>query len=154
MKAATDTTGTTNRSGRYVGVVGSSFGAAVGRTFVGGTVGTLAGSLVGSVATQEAVRGGNGGQSTSDEPDDNPEVQSYPTGDEEIIRQLERGNSRYSNHHQAPSNDESLQMEEEKPWHFGDRIRQVVKRGKETHGRTGDSSYRFGDFSRGLFSKK
>lgn len=137
--------------GRYLGVVGSSLGAAVGLTLVGGPLGLLAGSLAGGVATQEAMRrqGDTHDLHPSDEalrrstaarhPHSFTQHSSITSTDEEIMIQLER---------------EGNAANEKKPWKFGDNIRNVVQRGKEASGRDPDAGYAPGDFSRGLFSRK
>jgi hypothetical protein len=125
-------------SGRYAGVLGSSVGAAVGLTLIGGPIGLVAGSLVGSQATQVAMQ-----QRQSSNSSDNP--------DDEILRQLDRGTQ----------NDDILRrMDEEdtvlprQPYRLGDLTRGIVARGKKATGRDAESPYQFGDFSRGMFSGK
>ena len=131
---------------RYMGVVGSSVGAAVGLTLVGGPLGLLAGSLAGGIATQKAMRspGGADGTLAHDEASaarcTSMATRSTHSNDEDIMLQLERKEQR--------------PMNGKKPWKIGDNLRNVVKRGKEAAGRDADTGYKPGDFTRGLFSRE
>jgi hypothetical protein len=122
---------------RYVGVLGSSAGAAAGMV-IAGPIGLLAGSLIGNVVTRDVLH-----RRKCDQELEHPSVSS---------RRLST---------QEPSESSSLQYQWDQDdhsqvegWKFGDNIRNVVQRGKVSNGRPKDDGYKFGDFSRGLFSKK
>lgn len=146
-EASSNNSGDKN-SGRYVGVVGSSLGAAVGLAVVGGPLGLVAGSLLGGAATQEAIRRRNEPfelpHESSRTETRRPNLSTWDT-DEEIVSQLEDSNLQHQYAHQG---------DHTKGWNFADGIRNVAQRGKQADGRDINSGYKFGDFSRGLFAKK
>jgi hypothetical protein len=103
-----------------------------------GPIGLLAGSLIGNAVTRDVMHRRSGDQElehtsvssrslSTREPSENPQIQ-----------------------YQRDQDDHS-QVE---GWKFGDNIRNVVQRGKVANGRPKDDGNKFGDFSRGLFSKK
>ena len=151
------TTSDRPKLGRYAGVAGSSIGANVGLKIIGGPIGFLAGSVLGSQAAQVAVEQRSDAQRKDSKPisDINrpplptlsrmppppgPTKSLYHGDDEHFIQQLNRST--------ANSNQSS---EPTKPYRFGDVARNIVAQGKKANGRDESSSYRLGDFSRGLF---
>jgi hypothetical protein len=116
---------------RYVGVLGSSAGAAVGMA-IAGPLGLLAGSVLGGVATKEVIH------RRSDDRECEDSSQSLSAHEHSVDSTFlqQRGQSQQDR------------------WRFGDNIRSAIQRGKEADGRHKSEGYKFGDLSRGLFSKE
>jgi hypothetical protein len=137
---------------RYGAIGGSSVGAVVGLTLIGGPVGLLAGSLMGGSTAKKVINSlDSGGQDASgdsirqDNGDDFEQNIAIPgpTNEGEIVSECDI---------QATQNPASHQNVGKKTYQFGDFTRGVVARGKLASQRDEGSSYKFGDFTRGLFS--
>ena len=148
---------------RYGAIGGSSVGAVVGLTLIGGPVGLLAGSWIGGSTTKKVIRSK---ESAGGEEDDSLREVNRDDFDQDIDHDMTISHSpteevlSISNENQYqtckdPSNvvTSSLLVDQgTKPYQFGDLTRGIVSRGKKARHKDDKSSYQFGDFTRGLFS--
>jgi hypothetical protein len=138
--------------GRYAKVAGSSVGAAMGLALIGGPVGFLAGSLVGGSAAKKIADSGEANDDASPR-EGNQEFEAVPSIS--AIGSHASGNSEPCTivcESLAGESSTLSDTEGQRGYRFGDLSRSVVARGKRAAGRPEDSSYKFGDFTRGLFS--
>jgi len=139
---------------RYAGILGSSAGAAVGLA-VAGPLGLIAGSMIGGVAAREMVQGGCNGDYNNDIETD-PARPSKATSASTITFRADRSSSSGSsveNDEQSsgPGPDEG---KEENGLSLSETVQTIIQRGKEADGRQKNDDYKFGDFTRGLFSSQ
>ena len=114
--------------GRFAGVAGGTAGAVAGMVILG-PVGALAGSFIGSLSSQVAVH--------KHEQEQQQQQQSLQSVTED------EGSGDHGSTNESMSNE---------GFKIGDNIRKVVARGKVASGQDSSSSFRMGDFSRGLSS--
>lgn len=122
---------------RYAGILGSSAAAAVGMA-IAGPIGLMAGSVIGGAATREVLQ-----RRTGDNDVEKPSASTSRDSPSQVSN---------VNPHSMYQSEEDEKAVEERGWSFGDNIRNVVRRGKEAGGRQKNDDYKFGDFTRGLFS--
>jgi hypothetical protein len=144
---------------RYGAIGGSSVGAVVGLTLIGGPVGLLAGSWIGGSSTKKVIRSI---ESTEEEKDESPREANNDDFEHDIAiipgpadEESSKSNDNQYQTCKEPENSVNSSMlvvQGAKPYQFGDLTRGIVSRGKKTRHKDDNASYQFGDFTRGLFS--
>jgi len=142
---------------RYIAVAGSSVGATVGLA-VAGPIGLVAGSLAGGVATQSMMAKKQKQEAQEGLIDLRmEESKAYESIVAFNMKDTPTDLSKSTADSTAPLTNPKFPSQVDdsaKTFILGDNIRGVLFRGKEADGRHETSSYKFGDFSRGLFSKR